>query len=1192
MNKTAIKNFAVWARNKLIADISYRAGLIGITESGIASALPQSTGTTEFYDIGTAEPYSISGDAVRQRRRLVELIERKEKETDYKTAYKYIIEEVAYTWFNRLIAIRFMEVNDYLPSHIRVLSSESGKMEPDLVTNPYDADLEFTNDEENLIYKMKQENKLDNLFRMLFIKQCNALSEILPGLFEKTADYTELLLAISFTDTEGIVYHLLTDIDEKEFDIEQEGQVEIIGWLYQYYNDERKNEVININKGVIEKEDLPAATQLFTTDWVVRYMIDNSLGRYWIERNPESELASKLEFLTIDKSELKQDSTRIEPTEIKIFDPCMGSGHILVYAFDVLMEIYRECGYSDREAAISILENNIYGLDIDERAYQLAYFAVMMKARSYNRRILNSGITPNVLAFCESNSMDNWLYDNISLESNYKIIGQYLIDTFKDAKEIGSLQEVKNNDYKAFKLYLHNFEINGQLDIYSSSWVNETLPQMLKLISQAEIMTQKYTVVCTNPPYFNKMDEVLKNFISKNYADYAGDLFATFIYRSFDYLCQDGYSAFMAPFVWMFIKKYENLRKYIIERKDIVSLIQMEYSAFEEATVPICSFVMKNERSHSKGIYFRLTDFKGGMDVQKDKVLEGIKNMSSSFVYRTDINVFTRTPGMLIIYWASDRIIQAFEREKTISYYGAPRVGLQTGENEKFVRLWQEVEWNNVELTAKSHEDSYNSGKKWFPYNKGGEYRKWYGNNDCVVDWYLDGKNIREDKLYKLSIGKCLPSNSKPKNEQYYFLPAITWSKISSGSIAFRYKPVGHIFDTAGTSIFTNDEMRYYLLGFCNSKVAMHIAGMISPTINYQSGDIAQFPVIVDKTKKKFVQEFVQENIMLSQQDWDSFENSWDFKRHPLLHGNLISEAYDMWERTCKIRFNKMKENEEYLNKIFIEMYGLQEELLPDVPDKEVTIRKADVLREIKSLLSYAVGCMFGRYSLNQDGIVFAGGDWCQEKYSGFVPDTDNIIPITDEEYLEDDIIVRLCEWLKYAYGELTLEQNLDYIANVLGNQGSTSRETIRNYFANEFFKNHCSDCSISGSGKRPIYWLFESGKQNGFKALIYMHRYNENTIGNLRVDYLHRIQRIYESEISRMQDMIDNSSNSREVAKSTKRKEKLQKQLKECREYDGKIGHLALSRIRIDLDDGVKINYDKVQIGSDNKKYSVLAKI
>lgn len=1196
MNKTAIRKFAEWAREKLIEDIKYKAGTVGITANGIAEKLPQSTSDTYFYDVGTKDYTKISSIEIKQRDALVKAIQTKERSyKSYQEAFENVIEEVAYTWFNRLIAIRFMEVNDYLPSGVRVLSSENkAKKEPDLVTAPFDTDLEFTSYEQDRIIQLKDDNKLDELFRMLFIKQCNKLHDILPELFEKTDDYSELLLTISFTDPEGIIHHLINDIEDVDFRINDEmytddgkikadGQVEIIGWLYQYYISKKHDEIVNIYKGTVKKADIPAATQLFTTDWVVRYMVDNSLGRYWIERNPQSKLAEKLEFFVTPKNgEIQYLDEKINPTDLTFFDPCMGSGHILVYAFDVLMEIYREVGYSDRDAALSIVENNLFGMDIDKRAYQLAYFAVMMKARSYNRRALTKGISNNLAVVEESNSIDKFACNGLTTDNEQNKIGEYLVEAYKDAQEIGTLQTIKKKDYKEFVEYLSNVESSaGQIDLFSTAWLNDTLPQMVQLAKQAEIMSNKYAVVCTNPPYMNKLEGHLKKFVVDNYKAYSGDLFSVFIYRNFDYCKADGYSAFMTPFVWMFIKTYEALRKYIIDTKAITTLVQMEYSAFEEATVPICSFVLKNGRATEKALCFRLSDFKGGMEVQKQKVLEALSNNNCGYFYEVNQKDFGRIPGSPVAYWASPQIMNAFSDNPSINAIGEAKAGMTTGDNERFLRAWFEVNFDKVGIGYATSEEAQQSRKKWFPYNKGGGFRKWYGLNEMVVLWENNGSEIKNATKGGRKIASV-------RSERLYFKESITWATLTSGMFSARYSEAGSLFDDKGSSAFIPMEHNKYVLAFMNACVSNYILGMLNPTISFQSGNIGSLPIALPNNNEKNVNELTKDAIDICKKDWNQFEISWDFKKHPLVSysTNKMSMAFEMRSKECAERFNQLKVNEEELNRIFIDIYGLQDELTPEVEDKDVTVRQADLQRDIKSLISYAVGCMFGRYSLDEDGLVYAGGEWDNSKYDTFIPDEDNCIPITDEEYFEDDIVGLFCAWLKKVYGEDTLEENLDFIANALGNKGKTSREVIRNYFLTDFIKDH-----IKTYQKRPIYWLFDSGKQNGFKALVYMHRWNADTIGNVRVEYLHRIQRVYEKEIIRMQEIIDNSHDNKEISNATKRKEKLQKQIKETKDYDAKIAHLALSRIDIDLDDGVKVNYKKVQT-ADGKKMQILAKI
>lgn len=1199
MNKTAIKNFAIWARNKLIADVSYDARLIGITEDGIAKPLPQSFGGTQFFDIGTAEPYSISGEAVRQRDKLIEVIQQKEKDTDYKTAYQYVIEEVAYTWFNRLIAIRFMEVNDYLPSHIRVLSSESGKLEPDLVTTPFDAELPFTAEEEAQIFQLKQDNKLDEVFRILFLKQCNALNEILPALFEKTKNYTELLLSLSVIDQDGVVYHLIHDIPEDDFNIERGGQVEIIGWLYQYYNTEPKAAAFAKN-GKITKEEIPAVTQLFTPDWIVRYMVENSLGRLWVEGHPECGLKENWKYYLEEAqqepevqaklAEIRKEYAALNPEDIKLIDPCMGSGHILVYAFDVLMQIYESAGYSQRDAAKSILENNIYGLDIDDRAYQLAYFAVMMKARQYNRRILNGENSCHVYAIQESNSVNraHLKYFGAGMDDIEKNAAKMqlegLLDTLTDAKEYGSILNVESYNWDLLRRFVAAEDTDGQISM-DSVGVEDTAEQLNRLVDIGETMARKYWVTITNPPYaaISNLSPKVNDFVKANYPDSKVDLFAVFIERCGLMTRVSGYQAMITQHAWMFLASYENLRDKLLN-KELINLAHLGPHAFDEINgevVQTSSFVFCN-------------DFFSNYNSTFVQLVGGKNEAAKAAMFISGEHRFNKTNEQLreiqgtpyTAYWASDVVLSAFKKSHLVGDVSEPRVGMATANNDRFIRLWFEVNRNKFGINISSRKEAVESRKKWFPFAKGGEQRKWYGNNDTVVNWENDGfeiQNFKDEKTGRI--------RSHNYNLDYIFSSALTWTVIGTEKTSFRFCPVGFLYSNSGYGLFCNNEKtKYYLLGFMNSKIAASLLKILSPSMGFESGYLRKLPLIESDSLDSIV-ERVKHCIDGSNAEWDSFEISWDFKKHPLLRNvSTISEAFTQWQSECDDRFNQLKANEEELNRIFIDIYGLQDELTQEVEDKDVTVRKADLQRDIKSLLSYAVGCMFGRYSLDVEGLAYAGGEWDSSKYQSYIPDADNVIPITDEEYLDDDIVSRLCAWLKAVYGADTLEANLDYIAKALGNKGSTSREIIRNYFLNDFFKDHCQTYSVTGSGKRPIYWLFDSGKQNGFKALVYLHRYTPDTIGNLRIDYLHKMQRVYESEINRMQDMMDHSGNAREVAAASKRKDKLVKQLKECREYDEKISHLALSRIELDLDDGVKVNYRKLQTAQDGKFYEVLA--
>ena len=1250
MDKTAIKNYAIWARTKLIEDIKYKASLLGITEKVIADALPQSTTQEQYFDIGTREPYAIRGVQIAQRRSLAEAIKKKAQESDYLTAYNSIIEEVAYTWFNRFIAVRFMEVNDYLPCKIRVLSAVDGRQEPDIVQNPFDAKLDYTSAEEELISQHQMNNEGDKLFNMLFVKVCNDLSKVLPQLFEAEQDYTELLLNISYTDQDGLIYKLVHDIPEDNFDVnavDEEGkpigQVEIIGWLYQYYNTEPKNETFALLKKNVKitKERIPSATQLFTPDWIVRYMVENSLGRLVISGqlvvdSGQSLVDSEEERIAKEKElaerfgwkyylpEAKQDAdvreqlnqlttNNYSPETIKVIDPCMGSGHILVYAFDVLMQIYTQMGYTDKDAALSILENNLYGLDIDKRAFQLAYFAVLMKARQYHKFILKKQPQCHIYAIAESNgiNMKHLAYFGAQLDELAKPVAlnqmQELITTLHDAKEYGSIISVADYDWDLLHQFAAEFDISGEMNLFDSFGIETTQQRLQELVAVGEVLAQKYEVVVTNPPYMgaSNMNPKLNEFIKQKYADYKSDFFSAFIIRASEMTKQEGYCGFFTPYVWMFIQSYEKLRKYLYSKATIETLIQFEYSAFEEATVPVCTFAFKNSYINKKGCYLRLVDFRGGMEVQRQKTLEAISNHNCGFYYEQCSDNFAKIPGAPVAYWVSEKLINIFIKCQPLKEYAFLKQGMATTDNNRFVRMWFEVCSENIGynmdiITAKE------SCLKWFPFNKGGAYRKWYGNNDSIVNYQYDGIEIKKNVLKKYPYLKT--PDFVVKNQSMYFLENGTWTAITSGSFSVRYSPKGFIISNAGMGIFSKKYLRY-VIALLNSNSLVKLLRAISQTLNFNAGDIEKIPFIFDDKYNIDIEKFSSACISLSKSDWDAFETSWDFTKHPLVvnsdqcivnsessantqlttnHSSLatIAQAYQRWEEETNARFAQLKANEEELNRIFIDIYGLQDELTPEVEDKDVTVRKADLQRDIKSLLSYAVGCMFGRYSLDVEGLAYAGGTWDDSKYVTFKPDEDNVIPITDEDYFEDDIIGRLIAWLKVVYGAETLEENLRFIADALGTSGDTARQKIRNYFLKDFFKDHCKIYQ-----KRPIYWLYDSGKQNGFKALIYMHRYNADTSGQVRAEYLGKMEETYESEINRMQDIMDNGAG-REVALAGKRKEKLQKQLHECRDYDAVLGHIALASIAIDLDDGVKVNYVKVQTAKDGKLLPILAKI
>lgn len=1175
MNKTALKNFAIWARKKLISDITYSAGLLAVNENSIGEPLPQSRSDLQLFDIGTKDYAEVKGERISQRNSLVSAIRAKAEELDnYKVAFEYIVEEVAYTWFNRMIAIRFMEVNGYLP--IRVLSSESGKHEPDIVTTPFDSGLEFTGEESGRIYELRDNNRLEELFRMLFIRECNHLHDILPELFEATNDYSELLLSLSYTDKDGVVFHLVNDISEDDFNIEKEGQVEIIGWMYQYYNTEPKDKVFAaLKKNVkITKENIPAATQLFTPHWIVRYMVENSLGRLWIEGHPDADLREGWEYyldeaeqepqVQAQLEEIRAGCREISPEDIRIIDPCMGSGHILVYAFDMLMQIYSAQGYSERDAAKLIVEKNLWGLDIDRRAYQLAYFAVMMKARQYNRRILTSGIKPNLFVIDDNRALTPEIIAYIA-DGDSKIASDLrsISNDLTNAREYGSIINVQPVDFSGLIERIGIIAESDELNLIAMENKRIACEKILPLVKQAQTLSQKYDVVCTNPPYMggSGMSDKLSDFVKKNYPDSKSDLFAVFIERCGQLANLKGYQAMITQHAWMFLSSYEKLREKLM-LSTTVNMAHLGARAFDEIggeVVQTTAFVERKAHMNGyKGTYARLVGIVGENE-KRDAFL------SHQNLYVSCADNFSKIPGIPVAYWVSEKFADVFKNEKLYKYSISPSQNV-TGNNDRFVRKFWEL--SNVKVGGRD---------EWIFYAKGGGFRKWWGNLLDIVNWTPTARYI-----YQHGDGHHA---SQIINKDYWYRKGITWGLITSSIPSFRVMPEGATFDKGGSTIIVEREVYNYALGLLNSKVFLVVAKALNPTLNFQVKDICSLPLVISCLD--VINSTVDKCIDISQVDWDSFETSWDFKTHPLLKPvPLISESFAQWSDECEKRFTQLKSNEEELNRIFIDIYGLQDELTPEVEDKDVTVRRADLTRDIKSLVSYAVGCMFGRYSLDVEGLAYAGGEWDGSKYKTFIPDPDNCIPVTDEEYFRDDIVVRFVDFIRTVYGADTLEENLTFIADALGTRGNTSRERIRNYFLNDFIKDH-----IKMYQKRPIYWMFDSGKQNGFRALVYMHRWNADTTGNVRVEYLHKLQRIYENEIRQSQDVAETGSG-REVSAAQKRIEKLTKQLKETHDFDEKIAHLALSRIDIDLDDGVKVNYEKVQTGDDGKKIEVLTKI
>jgi len=1038
-----------------------------------------------------------------------------------------------------------MEVNGYLPTRVRVFTDENNAFKPQILTEAIHMELDGLDMEK--VYAYKEANDDDELYKYLLITQCNALNSVLPGMFQKIADYTELLFPDNLLREGSVVQQMIELIPAEDW----KDAVQIIGWLYQYYNSEKKDDVFAaLKKNVkITKENIPAATQLFTPDWIVRYMVENSLGRLWVEGHPNDELKARWKYYLEEAEQdpdvqtqlasIREEYKALKPKDILCIDPCSGSGHVLAYMFDVLVQIYEAYGVDTRTAVASIVENNIYGLDIDDRAAQLAYFSVMMKACQYDKRFLRRKVQPHVYAIVESNHVDpNVVGYFCKGDAKLKEAMDTIIRELHDAKEYGSIISVTPQDWEALYARFDEIENESTPSIYT-----ELVLELKTMVQVAEALAQKYDVVVTNPPYMGSsgMNAKLSDFVKKNYSDSKSDLFAVFIEKCGQMAKKKGYQAMITQHAWMFLSSFEKLRTKLLNM-DIVNMAHLGARAFEEIggeVVQTTSFVMrKSHIADYKGKYCRLIE---------PTTQQGKEDMfiAGENLYEADQSNFSKIPGSPVAYWVSASFIQAFEKgisiDKISDFTGSQH---KTADNERFLRSWWEIDSNVI------------INNNWIFYIKGGEFRKWYGNIELVVDWRESARNFYTSN-----------ATSNMIKERYWFKDGITYTSLTSSVNGFRYLPPVGVFDIKGPSIIDVQHL-YYCLGFFNSKVAMMYMKLLNPTITLQVKDVKNTPLIIDKHYIDSIEILAKKNVENSTCDWDFFETSWDFKRHPLNRKvPTISEAFNQWQNECNNRFNQLKANEEELNRIFIDIYGLQDELTPEIEDKDVTVRKANLQRDIKSFISYAVGCMFGRYSLDVDGLAYAGGEWENSKYVSFPVDKDNIIPICDDEYFEDDIVGRFVKFVEVVYGADTLQENLKFIADALGGKGQP-KDVIRNYFMKGFYADHCKTYQ-----KRPIYWLFDSGKKNGFKCLIYMHRYQPDTIARIRTDYVHEQQARYRTAIADLENRIANASTSERV-KLNKQLKTLNDQSKEIHEYEEKIHHLADQMISIDLDDGVKKNY------------------
>ena len=1181
MNKSNLKSYAPQARKDFIAAVSARANLLGLSETaGTLEVAPAQTQGDVTVIAGQAWPAKVSG----QRDKLIERIR--------KDGFAHTMEAVAYTWFNRFAALRYMELHDYLGHGHRALSSNQLKGQgglPDILTHATDLTSELPGLNAAKVTELKLAGNRDGeLYRMLLVAQCNALSRAMPFLFERIDDDSELLLPDNLLRSDSVIAKLVEAIPEEDW-----AEVEIIGWLYQFYISEKKDQVIG---KVVKSEDIPAATQLFTPNWIVQYLVQNSVGRLWLMANPQSTLASEWPYYitpaeqtpevqaqldALIQTRVREDGDTLNPESITVLDPACGSGHILVVAYDVLKAIYLERGYQPRAIPRLILEKNLYGLDIDDRAAQMAGFALLMKARADDRRLFTAtddagNLQPpklNVLSLQESKALSvDELATHLAPFKVQRATITALVETFEQAKTFGSLIQIPY----ALKTHLAVLPdvlalVKQSGDMYASAAADDFLP----LVQQAKVLAMQFDTVVANPPYMGGkfLTPLLKNYLKTEYHGYEKDLFSAFMVRNLSLAKPSGHLGFMSPFVWMFISSYEDLRTHFIDCATLTSLVQLEYSGFDGATVPICTFTLdKHHVAQFAGSFVRLSDFRGA-DQQGPKTLEAIQNNKCGWFYTARPDDFKKMPGSPIAYWSSRKVIDIFSNYPPLSDFLDTREGLTTGSNERFLRYWHEVSYDNICFNATAGLNTKSVSNRWFPCTKGGDFRRWGGNKEYVVNWFDDGIELKDFK--DPLTGRVRSHNY---NGNFAFRDGLSWSAISSGNFSVREVEGGFMFDTKGPMGFARVGVtKQAINAFLNSSVTTHLIKMLAPTLDFKIGHVLNLPfdVNVAKTQESLASECVE----ISNSDWASAEVFWKFVGLPIIVKNKNEKRlHTSWARSAaeiERRFFKLKDCEERNNRIFIDAYGLNGELSPEVPESQITLARSDREKDCQRLISYAVGCMMGRYSLDEPGLVYAhAGNVGFEpgRYATFPADADGIIPITDELWFADDAPSRIREFLRAVWGPDTLEENMAWLAESLGAKASeTPDETIRRYIADKFFKDH-----LQTYKKRPIYWLFTSGKQGAFQALVYLHRYHEGTLARLRAEYVVPLTGKIQSRIEMLQKDAAAASSTAARNKLAKEVEKLKKKHVELLAYDEQLRHYADMRIKLDLDDGVKVNYGK----------------
>ena len=1178
MNLKRLEAYAQQARREFNAAVTDRAALYGLT----AECIEPMTEQGDVVLIG-ARPFSV--DIAGPRERLADQISRGK--------FEQVMEAMAYTWFNRFIAIRFMELHNYLEHGFRVLSHPEDQDLPEILEQA--ADVELTGLDRERVLELKLDGTKDEeLYRLLLMAQCNALHTSMPFLFNHIGDITELLLPASLLHTDSLIRKLTRDIDESEWE-----HIEIIGWLYQFYISEKKEQVIG---KVVASHDIPAATQLFTPNWIVKYLVQNSLGAQWLATYPRSRIREQMDFYIEPAAQTEEVAAQLEaitpgtldPETLTLFDPACGSGHILVEAYDLFKEIYLERGYRAHEVAQLILENNLFGLDIDERAAQLTGFSLMMKGRADDRHLFGRHVKLNVLPMVNSTSFDaDPLVQDMTL-SDFGLRPRdltELVQIFAQATTFGSLIQVPEG--LAAKLAaLKKLSYTSSHDFF----VTDALNRLGPLVQQAEMLTMRYHLVVANPPYMGSKFHIpaLKRFLNDNFLKAKNDLFACFIERSLAFTKPHGYLGFMSPFVWMFISSHQGLRQRLLNKENITSLIQLEYSGFAGATVPICTFTMRRNRvSGRKGCYIRLSDFKGSEN-QSPKTLEAIRNRDCGWFHEASQDEFKHIPGSPVAYWISANFRRIFEKGTLLGNLVDARVGLQTGNTSRFLRRWHEVDRKKCGFGMESRDAASNSGKKWFPYNKGGEFRKWYGNLEYVVNWEFDGREIR---AFGTQDGGR--QRSRPQNVEFYFQASLTWSDVTSGPLSFRLNESGTIHDVVAMSAFGFRNVGSSILaGYCNSPIVNAISSVTNPTLHFHTGNFADIPFLREAGEQltPIIASNVERLVKISRSDWNSYERSWEFDSLQILSLGPTDSTIEsnFLEHVANNRnlIAETKRLEEENNRLFIDAYGLADELTHEVPVDQITLTvnpayryggeltedekwsrfRSDTMAE---LVSYAIGCMMGRYSLDEPGLIYAHSGnvgFDPNRYSSFPADEDGIVPLTEYDWFNDDAAQRLINFISVAWNSAQIEDNLTFLADSLeARSGESSRETLRHYLCDKFFKDH-----LQTYKKRPIYWLFSSGKLRSFQCLVYLHRYNAGTLARMRTEYVIPLQGMMASRVRQLEGDIEAAPSNSHRKRLEKERGVLAGQRLELQAFDEKLRHFADQRISLNIDDGVKVNYGK----------------